>query len=245
MRAESAKPKARAESSFCRCAVAAGAHQNGRKRRPTAGCCMRPHRPFSTVHHLRAPDRRCRWPLVTPRGRPTFGTSRKCSARMGRRGTRAIDRRYTQVSIRGGREQGRQGRERSTRWYRGGGEAWCTPKKSPLSMNWAACKRSEGARSNASRMPKKPMTGSRYLSTIGGGEQGGPLRDWEGDRVCILESRLIVCSTAMLRIDFQQGSSGTSLASASVRCAAWNSNSVDSRWIPLRAGRSIATHLTT
>ena len=142
-------------------AAAAGAHQNGRKRRPTAGCCTRPNRPFSTVHHLRAPDRRCRWPLVTPRGRPTFGTSRKCSARMGRRGTRAIDRRYTQVSIRGGREQGRQGRERSTRWYRGGGEAWCTPKKSPLSMNWAACKRSEGARSNASRMPKKPMTGSR------------------------------------------------------------------------------------
>ena len=142
-------------------AAAAGAHQNGRKRRPTAGCCMRPHRPFSTVHHLRAPDRRCRWPLVTPRGRPTFGTSRKCSARMGRRGTRAIDRRYTQVSIRGGREQGRQGRERSTRWYRGGGEAWCTPKKSPLSMNWAACKRSEGGRSTASRMPKKPMTGSR------------------------------------------------------------------------------------
>ena len=75
--------------------------------------------------------------------------------------TRAIDRRTTQVSIRGGREQGRQGRERSTRWYRGGREAWCTPKKSPLSMNWAACKRSEGGRSTASRMPKKPMTGSR------------------------------------------------------------------------------------
>ena len=142
-------------------AVAAVAHQKGRKRRPTTGCCMRPHRPFCTIHHLRASDRRCRWPLVLPRGRPTFGTSRKCSARMGTRGTRAIDRRYTQVSIRGGREQGRQGRERSTRWYRGGGEAWCTPKKSPLSMNWAACKRSEGARSNASRMPKKPMTGSR------------------------------------------------------------------------------------
>ena len=128
-------------------------------RRLAAACGLI--RPLCTIHHLRAPDRRCRWPLVMPRGRPTFCTSRKCSARMGTRGTGPIDRRYTQVSIKGGREQGRQGRERSTRWCRGGGEAWCTPKKSPLSMNWAACKRIEGARSNASRMPKKPMTGSR------------------------------------------------------------------------------------
>ena len=43
---------------------------------------------------------------------------------------------------------------------------------------------------------------------------GGPLRDWEGVRVCILESRVIVCSTAMLRIDFQQGQGEMSCASA-------------------------------
>ena len=76
-------------------AAAPGTHQNAQIRRPTTGCCMGPNRASIALHDANAHGRRCRWPLAALPGKPTFNTSRKCSAHMDTRGTCEIDHGYT------------------------------------------------------------------------------------------------------------------------------------------------------
>ena len=80
---------------------------------------------------------------------------------MGKRGTGVIDRRYTQVSSKGGNQRAREGRQRTMGWHRGGGEARHALEKCSLKVCMAACERSGQARPIASRMPKNSMSGAR------------------------------------------------------------------------------------
>ena len=69
--------------------------QHHQIRRPSTGCCMGPNRASIALHDAYALGRRCRWPLAALPGKPTFCTSRKCSAHMDTRGTCEIDHGYT------------------------------------------------------------------------------------------------------------------------------------------------------
>ena len=139
-------------------AVAAGAHQNGRKRRPTTGCCMRPHK--ASLHDT--PPARSRPPLPLAAGHAArqadllyleevFCAHGHARDRPDRSAVHTgQQQRWQQIRTKrqGARHTMVQGRRRGLVHIK------------YLSMDWTACKKSEGARSTAPRMPTKLMTGS-------------------------------------------------------------------------------------